>query len=454
VSKRIVKGVRVGPASLSDYGPAKIDLKPKEVEGLLEELQAYHAIFAPLFKRSEQAQWAHLYLQGQMLDIERKSVEPMAQRIVGGNVRNMQQFIGVGAWEDESLLEEHEKQVRRTLGGGDGVLQLDGSDFPKRGQESVGVMRQYCGALGKVENCQSGVFIGYGNKQGYTLLNRRLYLPKLWFSKEYQARWARCGIPKGTPFRTHAELAWAMIENVARRGVLPFQWVTMDEGYGANPWLLDKVAGLGKYYMAEVPVNTPVWETRPQTVTVTVRRKDQWVTRTRLAKGAAAPVAVRSLVDKITSWKRRTIKEGSQGPMVAEFAAVRAVAVRQGLPGPDVWVVLRRTLGPEPELKIYLCNAPATTALGTLVQITGWRWPIETMFEDGKSQLGMDHYETRSWRGWHHHMTMTILAHHFLVRLGRRLKKKSRADVAASTAPAAGRTAEARPGCAGSVAAH
>src|SRR5712692_2693151 len=424
MSKRTVKGTQIGPASLIEYGPAKIDLKPKEIEGLLEELQEYHAIFSPLFKRVEQGQWAHLYLQGQLLDIERKSVEPMAQRIVGGNVRNMQQFIGAGAWEDEELLEKHEKQVRRTLGSSGGVLQVDGSDFPKQGKESVGVMRQYCGALGKVANCQSGVFIGYGNKNGYTLLNRRLYLPKLWFSDEYKERRERCGIPKGAKFQTHAELAWAMIENVATRGVLPFQWVTMDEGYGANPWLLDKVAGLGKYYLAEVPVSTPVWARRPQTVTVTVRRKGQWVTRTRLAKGQPKPGTGRDLAAKIPSWKTRTIKEGSKGPLVAEFAAVRAVAVRHKLPGPAVWVVFRRTLGPQPELKIYLSNAPATTSLGSLVQMTGWRWPIETMFEDGKSELGMDHYETRSWRGWHHHMTMTILAHHFLVRLRRRLKKK------------------------------
>jgi SRSO17 transposase len=402
-----------------------MDLKPKDLDRLVEELKASHAIFSPLFQRAEQRGWASLYLQGLLSDIERKSVEPMAQQIEGGHVRNMQQFLGAGTWDDDPILAEHERQVRLTLGTGEGVLQVDGSGFPKQGKESVGVMRQYCGALGKVANCQSGVFVGYGVSTGYTLLNRRLYLPKLWFSPEYKKRWQRCGIPKGTPFRTHGELAWEMIQEISVRGELRFQWITFDEEYGKDPWLLDQVAGVGKYYLAEVPVTTPVWFERPATRQVTRRRKGKVMGKEALVNKKDKPIEVRTLVSQVKRWTTKVIKEGSKGPMVAEFAAVRAVAVRDTLPGPDVWVVFRRTLGAEPELKIYLSNAPADTPLSTLAQVSGWRWPIETMFEDGKGLLGMDQYETRSWRGWHHHMTLVILAHHFLVRLGRRLKKKS-----------------------------
>jgi len=176
-----------------------VNLAPRDVEGLLDELRAYHASFSPLFARAEQRHWALQYLQGLLLDLPRKSVEPMALALRDGNIRAMQQFIGEGAWDDTAILAAHQRLVAQTLGEPDGVLIVDGSEFPKKGEASVGVARQYCGALGKIANCQAGVFVAYASQKGYTLLDRRLYMPAVWFtpclSRAPQTLWGTAGDP-------------------------------------------------------------------------------------------------------------------------------------------------------------------------------------------------------------------------------------------------------------------
>jgi SRSO17 transposase len=201
--------------------------------------------------------------------------------------------------------------------------------------------------------------------------------------------------------------------------------VVADEAFGGNPGFLDGVAGLGLWYFAEVPHTTRVWEERPATHIPPWRGRGRRPQRKRLVEGApeARTVLDVAAVLPTEAWTRQTIKEGSQGPMVAEFAALRVLAVRDALPGPDVWLVWRRHLETG-ELKTYLSNAPVDTVLEIHVRMSGMRWPIETCFEDGKQLLGMGDYEVRSWTGWHHHMTLVILAHFFVVRMSLRLKKK------------------------------
>lgn len=413
---------RVPPPSAR---PPLIGLTAAEVAGLHTELVAYHQAFALLFQRAEQRHWALKYLEGQLLPLERKSIEPMADALVGGNVQAMQQFISAGVWDDEAVLQRHQELVAETLGdAATGVLILDGCDFPKQGTYSVGVARQWCGALGKVANCQASVVAGYASGRGYTLVDYRLYLPEAWFTDAYAARWQRCGVPAMTPFRTRTELAWAMIAGLRRRGVLPFRWVTADEHFGNNPALLDQIADAGLVYLMEVPHNVRVWQDRPATaVPPPTGKKGRPFTRPRLAPAASTPVRVDALATQVPAdvWQPALIQEGSTGPLVAEVACGRAVAVRDGLPGPDVWVVLRRTLDGEPELKTYLCNAPAAMPWETVVWLLGRRWPVEQAIKESKDELGMDQYEVRGWRGWHHHLTMTLLAHHFLMRLRCRL---------------------------------
>ncbi len=427
------------------------NLAPRDVEALADELVAYHAHFAPLFQRSEQRKWALAYLHGQLLELDRKSIEPMALALEGGDVQGMQQFISDGPWDDERVLEMHQQLVAETLGDAEtGVLILDGCDFPKQGTYSVGVARQWGGALGKVANCQASVVACYASQHGYTLVDRRLYLPQSWFTPEYRARWERCGIPEETPFRTRPELAAELVTTLRKRQVLPFQWVTCDEAFGQTPALLDALAAMKLSYLAEVPHDTRVWLTRPPTAVPPRGNRGPAPKRERLTADAPAPVRVDILAAQLPAaqWQRYQIKEGAKGPMVAEFTFMRVVPVRNELPGPEHWLVLRRSLGETPELKTYLCNAPVTTLNRKLVWASGMRWPVESAIKESKGEVGLDQYEVRGWVGWHHHTALSLLAHHFLVRHRCRLGKKiGGAHGAASAGLAAGGAATQAVGC-------
>lgn len=409
-----------------------LELTPQAIDNLVEELREYHAIYSPLFQRREQREWAEKYLQGLLSELPRKSIEPMVLALEGAHantVRTMQLFISEGAWEDDILLTRHWQEVDATLGEEDGVLILDGSDFLKQGQESVGVKRQYCGEVGKRANCQAGVYLGYASGQGYTLVDRRLYVPQEWVEDAaYAARRRKCGVPADITFATKPALGWAMIQAVHQAGTLRCRWVTCDEAFGRDTGFLDAVAGSGLWYYAEVPHDTQVWRQRPATAVPAWAGRGRKPTRVRVVDGAPAAQTVQRVAESLPAaqWSRQTIKEGSKGPLVADFATLRVIAVREGLPGPEVWCVLRRNVRTG-ELKSYLSNAPADLSLATLVRLSGMRWPVETCFEDGKHYLGMGDYEVRSWCGWHHHMTLCILAHFFLMRVRLRLKKTLRA---------------------------
>jgi len=380
----------------------KMDLAIQDIAHLVEELRAYHAIYSPLFQRREQRAAAYTYLQGLLAPLPRKSIEPMVlavDDVAPKAVRAIQSFISEGQWNDERLLHQHWQEVETDLGAADGVLMVDGSDFPKQGVHSAGVKRQYCGELGKRANCQAGVFIGYASAQGYTVLDRRLYVPTEWLTDAaYADRRRQCGLPSDLTFKTKPALAQEMLAAVVKSQALRCRWVVADEAFGGNPGFLDGVAGLGLWYFAEVPHTTRVWEARPATHVPPWRGRGPRPQRERLVAGApeARTVLEAGAALPAEAWTRHTSKAGSQGPRVAECATLRAVAVRDALPGPDVWLVLRRHVETG-ELKTYLCNAPVDTAAETQVRMSGMRWPIETCFEDSKQLLGMGDYEVRSW---------------------------------------------------------
>jgi SRSO17 transposase len=426
----------------------ELHLRSADLESIADELVAYHASFAPLFVRQEQRDWAEVYLRGLLVaDVPRKNVEAMALRLLGAGpgadrrVRALQHFVGEGAWDDETLLAEHQRCVDEALGEADGVLIIDGSDVPKQGTHSAGVARQWCGASGKKDNYQAGVFVGYASHKGYTLLDRRLYLPAIWFTQDYQARWQACAIPADTPFQTKHELAADLVERVAQSGRLRARWVVCDEGFGDDPALLARLHALGLRYLAEVPCDTQVWPLFDPATGQPRPAPQQWVPPQKASRKGPAPRRRRvhphsppkMRVDSIavhlpaSAWQRYRILEGSKGPLVADFAVLRVVAGRDRLPAEEVWVVLRRKVdGPPdvPDLKYYLSNAPADTPLDILVWVSGMRWPIESCFAECKGELGLDHYELRFWPGWHHHMTLVFLAHHFLVRLQQRFDQR------------------------------
>lgn len=407
----------------------KFDLTVKDIEDLPTELAQYAVLYQDLFGRREQKEHYQTYLEGLMLDVPNKSVETMMLNLKGDDpnaIRNMQHFVSEGSWQDKEILSRHWQEVSYDLGDENGVLIGDSSGFPKQGEESVAVKRQWCGELGKVANCQVGVFLGYASRYGRTLLNRRLYLPQEWVEDDdYAERRRKCGVPEAITFKTQPALLLEMVKEVHADGHLPFRWLACDEAFGRDTAFLDQV-GDYLWYFAEVENDTRVWLARPQTAVPEWSGQGRKPTRERLVTDEPEAQEVKLIAASLPAdaWTRHTIKEGSKGTLVADFAALRVVAVRDGLPGPQVWLVLRRN--PEDgEVKYYLSNAPTETELATFAWVSGMRWPIETCFEEGKQEIGLGDYQVRSWTGWHHHMTLCILAHFFLVRLQIRLKEKA-----------------------------
>lgn len=408
--------------------PAGLKLTAQDQETICQALTDDQRLFADCFYRREQRRWSAVYLCGQLSNAERKTIEPLLLDLMGPDrnaVRAAQEFIGTGQWAAMELIRRHQEVVARSLGHPRGVVIVDGSGFPKQGEHSASVAWQYCGLLGKVANCQEGVFVVYNSPLGYAFLNGRLYLSEDWFDREHQPRWQACGIPADTRFRTEPELALDMVRELVERDVVPFQWVTCDEHFGQNPGFLDDVAALGKWYFAEVPSNTRVWLHTPAVEPAGPSVLGRPRVRARVKLDAPPAQGLRELVARLprTEWHRLTIQEGSKGPMVADFAWWRVTTIRNRLPGPRVWAIFRRSLTEPIETKYYVCNAPVGIAPHTMADLSGQRWPIETIFEEAKGEVGMDHYETRTWVGWHHHMAQTFLAHHFLMQV--RAAKKS-----------------------------
>lgn len=413
---------RIGPATPPPSGrQPQRNIASRKVAGLLKKLTVYHHSFANLFHREEPRRWALKYMQGQMLDIERKSIEPMASALDGGSIQGMQQFISDSPWSDAAVIETHQALVAQTLGQADGILILDGCDFPKQGNESVGVAWQHCGALGKIANCQASVVLAYASERGFTLVDRRLYLPEVWFEADLQARWPEWGIPEDVTFRTRTELGGEMVEAVCRRGQIPFRWVAMDEGFGKSPTLLQRIHAEKRLFFAEIPRITRAWLHRPKVLQPMAPPSGRPQTHARLASGEPASQRVDQLAAALPAklWRRLIIHEGSKGPLLVDVACTRVVMAEDDLPGRDEWLIVRRTSAQQPvsEWKLYRSNAPADMALNTLARLTAWRWPVETVIEECKGELGFDHYEVRGWRGWHHHTALTLLSHHFLVQV-------------------------------------
>ncbi len=432
------KGYRTGSKVPPPSGrKPSVKLTTRDVQSMADDLLTYHRLMAPSFQRREQRQWSLFYLCGQLSNLERKTSEPMILNLKGPDdnaVRALNQFLGEGTWDAHHLLRRHQEVVGQSLGDPEGVVIVDGSGFPKQGQHSAGVARQYCDALGKVANCQEGVFAVYASPLGYAFVDCRLYLHESWFEDETRERWQQCRIPEEVAFQTEPALALEMLQELVARDVLPFRWVMADAHFGQNPAFLDGVAALDKWYLAEIPADTRVWLCTPAIEPPGRGPLGRPRTHARIALGAPRPHEVRQLVTRLPShaWQRHFIKEGSQGPMIAEFAFLRVTSVRDRLPGPRVWLVFRRRRGPQPELKFYFSNAPTSMPTREFAQLSGWRWPIETTLEEGKGEVGMDQYEVRTWCGWYHQMAQSFMAHYFLMRLRLQLKKSPGADDGAS----------------------
>jgi len=247
-----------------------------------------------------------------------------------------------------------------------------------------------------------------------------LYVLEDWFDDSHEQARQACGVPDDLVYKTKPQIALSLLQAAARRGSLPFRWVAGDALYGDSPAFRDGVADLeGKWYFTEIKSTTLLWCSRPEVYLPEWKGRGPHPKHLKLRTPEDRPVSAKDLLSLLpkTAWTRATIKEGTKGPIVCDFAFLRMVEARHGLPGPELWLVIRRNLDDPSVVKFYFSNAPVTTLLTEFVRLSGLRWPIETLIEEGKGVVGFDHYETRSWLGWHHHMALVALAHFFLVRL-------------------------------------
>lgn len=403
---------------------------------------AFHAEFAPTLGRKEWRLRSQDYLRGLLVQTqERGNAENLSEAVEGASERVLQRFLTEAQWDDAAVTAHLQRYLAPRLTHPDAVWAVDGSSFPKQGKKSVGVARQYCGALGKVANCQVGVFLAHVGPRGRALVGKRLYLPREWIQDP--ARCTAAAVPADQQtYQSQSELALALLREAKQWGHLTAPWVTGDDEYGQSPAFRDGVADEGWQYVLEVPSATPVWPREPT-----------WVTRPYRGRGrppVPQPVAAerreareRAAALPATAWTVLTVAEGAQGPRTYRFACERVRDSREGQPGVEVWLLHRQNLdGSEP--RYYFSNAGWETPLGTLARISASRWPIETEFKEEKSQVALDEYEVRRWPGWHHHITMCFLAAAFLLTLQQEWGEKDAPAHAAAGASDRVRTAAAQ----------
>lgn len=393
---------------------------------LKPELDRFLDRFAPLFGRDENQAHARRFVQGLLRGGERRSIENIAEAMSGGPVRSLQAFISTGAWSDGTILEQMRGAVLEVLAEGDAVLNVDETGFPKKGTKSVGVKRQYSGTLGRTDNCQVAVFANYASAKGHTFLDRRLFLPEEWAGDG--ERRDEAGVPAGVIFRTKPELALAMAADAVAKGV-PFRWVGGDGVYGDSPSFVQGIRQLGKWYVLDSSADARVWTAEPRVIPPEERPRPKRGRRCTQPRVVGQAKRVDEVVAALpaTAWRRLTVAEGSQGPRVYEYAELWVWFSEGGLPGPRERLLVRRSLGQEPELKYHRSNAPAEVPLLKLAQVRSTRWTIEEDIQSAKGECGLDEYETRGWVGWHHHTALSMLALAFLVLQRARLgEKKSR----------------------------
>lgn len=395
---------------MTDPAPTLPDLTP-----FATDFEAFHARFADLFSRSEPREQAAKYVRGLLGGAERRNGWQLAEAMGDALPDRMQRLLNRADWSAVAARDRLLAFSTERFGDEEGIGLLDETGFLKKGDKSVGVQRQYTGTAGKVENCQVGVFLGYASRSGHVLLDRALYLPREWADDKERREAAR--VPKGVRFHTKPALGARMLRRAWAAGV-PMAWVTGDEVYGNDPCLRDVIAHAGRRYVLAVGANTPVWTTRPATVEPNPAKgaRGRPSTRVRLAADAPRALTVKTVTAAWPSsaWQRLAVHDGEKGPIEYDWAAMRVVDSRQRLPAGDVWLLARRSVTDPTEVAWYLSNAPGETSLATLAHVASTRFVIEQLFGEAKDDVGLDHYEVRSWPAWHRHITLAMLAHTWL----------------------------------------
>lgn len=404
------------------------ELGEDDLAALSGELVVFHQDFAPAFKNPNNRNHSQLYALGLLSGLSRKSIEPMALDLAGtAKVRNLQRFISNYTWDGDLMKEIHQKKLAAQIGAQNpelAMFTIDSSEFPKKGNESVGVARQYCGTRGKVDNCQSGVFLGYVGEQAHGFVDTRLYMPEEWFGKDFEGRREKTGVPEPLAFATKPRIAADLLKQAVESGTFKARWVGVDAGFGSDSAFL---AALPKdlWYMAAVRSNTRVLTAPPEWILPEYKGRGKRPEKQVLKE---APVTVEALARSVL-WTEVLRPSDSFGVERVFAVRLRVWRVPEKASDPQLspeWLFLFRTEAQmaSDTTKYVLSNAPDTVSLETLVHVSKLRWSIERSFLEAKDLLGMDHYEHRSWQGWHRHMLHVFIAHAFLQKIRLKFSKK------------------------------
>jgi SRSO17 transposase len=391
---------------------ADAEVKPEALEGTLERLREFVQPFAASLEYAAQRDHLEEYVAGLVSNVKRKNVESIAY-LHEQDRQPLQKFIGQKPWRWEPMIGELARQIGAALGEADGVLVIDPSGVLKQGKASVGVARQWCGRAGKVDNCQVGVYLGYVSRKEHALVDTRLYLPKEWTNDKKRCK--RAGIPKEIGFRTRHELALEML--CEHRAVLPHRWVTGDDEMGRNSHFREQLRTLNEQYLLAAPSNTlvrdldapaPSYGGSGQPPKVPFQRADKW---TKTAK----------------KWTRIEVRPGEKGPLVVEAVKTRVQAKLGRRNGPEETLVVFRERQGDGTIKHDYClsNAPLHTPLREFARALSAEHRIEECLRRAKGETGLAQYQVRTWNGWHHHQTLTLLATWFLTQEKRRGEKSS-----------------------------
>ena len=383
------------------------------VRGCADRLTGFLQRYLPQFYRVEHRNNATLVIRGLISGLERKTAEPIA---IAAKVprKPIQFFVGSGKWDDEAVMTELRLHVREELAEPDGVVIIDPSSFPKKGIESCGVARQWCGRLGKIDNCQVGVFLVYAAKTGYAPLDRQLYLPKEWAKNK--ARRKKCKVPPKVKFQEKWQIALDQLDRSLPD--LPHGWIAADDEFGRVSEFRAKLRERKERYILDVPCNTLVRDLqkrRPPRKQAGVGRKRE-VPFQRVDEWAKSQPESR--------WERLTVRDGEKGPLEVDALTVLVRTKEEGRLGPEERLVVMRNVG-ESQIDYALSNAESDVPLIEMVRAQRQRHRIEEFFGAGKGDAGLGHYEVRSWVGWHHHMTLAMVAMWFLSLERRRVGGKN-----------------------------
>lgn len=375
------------------------------VRGCRDRLTQFLQRYLPVFYRKEQRELAEIVVQGKLSNLQRKTSEPIAYA-ADRERKPVQHFVGAGKWDDEAVMAELRRDVAEEIGDANGIFIVDGSGFAKKGNNSCGVARQWCGRLGKIENCQNGVFLTYATEHGCILVDRQLYLPEEWANDPKRRK--QCHVPQEIGFQEKWRIALDLME---RSKDVPYRWVAADDEFGRVTAFRAMLRSWKKTYVVDVPSNTLIREI--------ARRKDG-------RKPAFEGVDEWAARQPKKRWKTIRVRPGEKGPI--QVQALRAQVQTKdadGCVGPLETVVVTRTLDQENRTTYRLSNADKQVKLWDLVYVGSERHRVEEQLQAGKGEVGLGHYEMRSWVGWHHHMTLSMLALWFLTTERRRVGKKN-----------------------------